>query len=333
MTTLNVNTDWQGPQLGPKALKGKKVLVLAADMENAGVSGVALGIEEAGEHLNWEVEVIDGGGDAEQLAELSNKLHTLDADAYVINGFNALDNSEALAQRTAINKPIIGWHSTNHNGPDTDQGIFANITTDAGSVAKLASNWALDHADSQGKQAGVIIITDSSSQFALDKANNMRSALQERGCEPLEFLDIGMGEAELLMTDMVQTMWDKYGERWNYTIAINDLYFDFIEDGFKAAGIPEELYPASVSGGDGSPSAYERIHANNHQKATVAEPLLLQGWQIVDEINRAFDGQQWSGLFTESCVVSGANILSDVSIDEFYDPANKYRDFYLSYWL
>ena len=57
-----------------------------------------------------------------------------------------------------------------------------------------------------------------------------------------------------------------------------------------AAGIKpgEQLF--NISAGDGSTSAYQRIDSNQYQYATIPEPLNLQGWQLIDELNRAFAG-------------------------------------------
>ena len=43
--------------------------------------------------------------------------------------------------------------------------------------------------------------------------------------------------------------------------------------------------------GDGSESAYQRIRSGQYQAVTVAEPLNLQGWQLIDEMNRAVQGE------------------------------------------
>ena len=46
-------TVWDGPTAGPKALSGKTVVVVAADMKNGGVLGVANGVEEAAAAIGW----------------------------------------------------------------------------------------------------------------------------------------------------------------------------------------------------------------------------------------------------------------------------------------
>lgn len=332
--SVDNTAPWDGPTSGPTILTDKNITVLAADMHNAGIAGISLGIEEACEFVGWRAHIIDANGDMEKLKSLCEDLNALEGDAFVINGSNSFESQNSITARLAANRPLVGWHCSPNNGPDEAHGIFTNITTDALHVAELTAVAALDYLKTHKseKTPGIVILTDSSSQFALDKANNIATKLKQEGCEPLEIVDLPMATAALNTLETTQSLWEKYGEKWNGTIAINDIYFDHLEADFLAIGIDEPQYPISISGGDGSKSAFERIQNNRHQKVTVAEPLLLQGWQAVDEINRALSGEVWSGFSTQSCAINPENVQTDVSIDEFYDPANKYRDHYLKIW-
>ena len=64
----------------------------------------------------------------------------------------------------------------------------------------------------------------------------------------------------------------------------------------QAAGVdPANGYPRKISAGDGSVPAFQRIRDKQYQFATVAEPLNLHGWHMIDEMNRAFAGEKPSG--------------------------------------
>jgi len=64
----------------------------------------------------------------------------------------------------------------------------------------------------------------------------------------------------------------------------------------QVAGLKGDGDPQNISAGDGSESAYQRIRDKDYQSATVPEPLNMQGWQLADELNRAFAHEKWSGL-------------------------------------
>ena len=66
----------------------------------------------------------------------------------------------------------------------------------------------------------------------------------------------------------------------------------------------------------------------DYQAATVAEPLTMEGWEIVDELNRALAGQHWSGFVPAPGLITKQNVPSG----DVFDPASGYRDVYKKVW-
>ena len=96
----------------------------------------------------------------------------------------------------------------------------------------------------------------------------------------------------------------------------------------RAAGKTGTGFPHNVGAGDGSADEYQRIKAGDFQSVTVPEPLTMQGWQIVDEFNRAFAGQKASGYVPVVHLVTKANV-GNVTV---WDPQNGYRTQYKKIW-
>ena len=99
-----------------------------------------------------------------------------------------------------------------------------------------------------------------------------------------------------------------------------------------AAGIDGKGAPKNGSAGDGSEAAFQRIRSGQYQAVTVAEPLNLQGWQLVDELNRAINKVDWSGYTSPLHVVTAENISFDGGDGNIFDPGNGYRDEYAKIW-
>jgi len=99
-----------------------------------------------------------------------------------------------------------------------------------------------------------------------------------------------LGSATKDMPQVTASLLQKYGKKWTYSLAINDLYYDGMVPALTAADIKPAGQLFNISAGDGSTSAYQRIRSNQYQYATIPEPLNEQGWQLVDELNRAFAG-------------------------------------------
>jgi ribose transport system substrate-binding protein len=322
-------TVWDGPTSGPVAAEGKTIVVLAGDMKNGGILGVTNGVEEAVDAIGWDVRVLDGAGSIQGRTAAFGQALALKPDGIIINGFDAVEQQAALAQAKEKGIPMVSWHAGPVIGPDADTGLFTNVSTDAMQVSASAAQWAFADA---GGEPGVVIFTDSTYAIAIAKADRIKEEIEALGGTVLEYVDTPIADTSSRMPTLTTALLQRYGAKWTHSLAINDIYFDFMGPSLAAAGIKGDAAPKAVAAGDGSESAYQRIRANQYQAVTVAEPLNLQGWQLVDELNRAVQGEEWSGYTSPLHVVTADNISFDGGDNNIFDPGNGYRDEYRKIW-
>ncbi len=322
-------TAWDGPTTGPQTEAGKLIVVLAGDMKNGGILGVTNGVQEAAAKAGWEVRVLDGAGSVQSRTAAFGQALALQPAGIIINGFDAVEQQAALDQAAAAGIPMVSWHSGPVIGANPGNGMAVNVSTDAMQVSKVAAEWAF--ADAGGKP-GVVIFTDSTYTIAIAKADKIKETIEALGGTVLEYVDTPIAETSQRMPTLTTALLQKYGESWTHALAINDIYFDFMGPALAAAGIPGDGAPKAVAAGDGSEGAYQRIRAGQYQAVTVAEPLNLQGWQLVDELNRAMQGEPASGYMSPLHVVTKDNISFDGGDNNMFDPGNGYRDEYAKIW-
>ena len=327
------NPRWDGPTTGPTGQPNKSVIYVSADQNNGGALGVGRGVEQAAKAIGWNFRLIDGvGTPAGRLAALQQALE-FKPDGIILGTVDAVEQADTLKQIAAKGIKLVGWHSLAQPGPAPAQQLFTNITTEPKEVAKAAAMFAV--ADSNGT-AAVVIFTDPAYEMGIAKSDAMAEGIRKcAGCSVLSVERIHHGEfrqTSALMTQHTAQLLHRYRAKWNYSLADNDLYFDFMLPSLVAASIPGSGYPRNISGGDGSESAFERIRKHHYQIATVAEPLNLHGWQAIDELNRAFAGQKASGYSTPVHLVTSANIKFDGGSRNEFDPDNGYRDAYTKIW-
>ena len=321
---------WDGPTSGPKVAAGKTIVFVSGDQKNGGILGASEGVKEAAAAAGWKVTVIDGQGSVSGRTAAMNQALTLKPDGIVVGGFDTKEQQVAFDAAAKAGSVVVGWHSGTKPGPEPEAGIFANVTTSPKDVSDTAAFQAIS--DSGGK-AGVIIFTDTQYEIAVFKARAMEAAVKKcGGCTVLEFVDSPIGESSQRMPQLTTTLLQKYGAKWTYSLAINDLYFDFMGPSLAAAGIKGDGTPKAISAGDGSESAFQRIRAKQYQAGTVPEPLNQQGWQLVDELNRAFNKAEWSGYISAIHLVTPDNIQFDGGPKNVFDPDNGYRDHYKAIW-
>jgi ribose transport system substrate-binding protein len=319
---------FDGPTTGPVAAEGKTIVVLAADLKNGGILGVTTGVEEAAAKIGWTVRVLDGAGSVQGRTAAFGQAMALQPDGIVINGFDAVEQQAAIEGVAAAKIPMVSWHSGPKIGCDAPGGIFANVSTDAMTVSETAAKWAM--ADG-GANVGAIIFTDSTYQIAIDKADRIKKTIEDMGGTVLEYVDTPIAETSTRMGPLTTSLLQKYGDKWTHSLAINDLYFDFMGPALAAAGVDGKANPKAGSAGDGSEAAFQRIRSGQYQAITVAEPLNLQGWQLVDELNRAVSGEACSGYVTAPALVTEEGLAAAGDSNQF-DPSNGYRDAYAKIW-
>lgn len=316
---------WNGPVTGPAAVSGKTLVYVAQTMTNPGVAGVAEGVREAAAAIGWQVRVIDGEGTPAGLQAAVSQAVTLAPSGIVIGGFDPRLTARQTADARAAGITLIGWHAVGSPGPGADPALFTNITTNVEEVAGISADWVIARS---GGSAGAVVFTDDSIPFARNKAELIRRRLA--GCAGVALLaseNIPIPDAGQRTPQEVSSLLSRFGERWTDSVAVNDLYFADAAPALRAAGRPGGGPPFNIGAGDGDPSAFQRINSRGYQAATVPEPLSQQGWQAVDEFNRAFAGRPASGYVAPVHVVTARNAGGASS----WDPEG-YREAYRRIW-
>jgi ribose transport system substrate-binding protein len=323
-------SKWDGPTSGPKAVGKKTIVYVAGDMRNGGILGVGQGVKEAAAAIGWDYREIDGQGTVSGQSTALSQAITLKPDALIVGGSDAVEQKAGLEAAAKEGIKIVGWHSGPKPGPLDGVPVFANVTTDSMEVAKVAAMKAI--ADSDGK-AGVVIFADSTYAIAIAKGRAMEAVIKKcGGCSVVAFEDTPLADVSTRIPQLTTTLLQQFGAKWTHSLAINDLYYDFMPPALAAAGIGGTGDPQNISAGDGSESAYQRIRAKDHQAGTVPEPLTMQGWQLVDELNRDFAGEKWSGYVPGVHLVTPDNVAFDGGSKNVFDPDNGYRDAYKKIW-
>jgi ribose transport system substrate-binding protein len=321
----DVDAPWTGPTTGPEAVPDKTIVYIAHTMTNPGVAGVARGVQEAGQIMGWTVETLDGQGTAEGVKAAFNEAIDLDPDGIVVGSFDPETAAEPVERANEAGIPVIGWHAVPEPGPSQDPELFTNITTRVEEVARISADWII--ADSGG-HAGVVLFTDGTLPFAKNKSDLIKEELETcAGVTLLSYKSIPIPEANARTADEVTSMLARFGERWTHSVAINDLYFDDAAPALLADGREGDGPPYNIGAGDGDPSAFERVNGRDFQTATVPEPLYEQGWQIIDEFNRAFAGEPATDYVAPVHITTRANSGGAA----FWDSGN-YREAYREIW-
>lgn len=324
-------TPWTGPTTGPMAQGKKLVVYVSSDQRNGGPQGAGDGAQEAAKAIGWDFRILDGQGSVQQRTTALNQAIALKPDGIILGNVDTQEQAPVIRRAAMLGIKMVGWHIGPSPGPIADPPVFTNVSTDPSDVAKAAAFYVI--ADSNGT-ANVILFKDSITTISTRKTDTSIALFKDcAGCKVLEVEDTPMGDLANRMASLTTSLLTKYGKQWTYAIAVNDLYFDFSAPSLQSAGVdPASGHPRQISSGDGSVTAFQRIRQKRYQVGTVAEPLHLQGWMSIDELNRAFAGQQPSGFVPPPHLFIAANLDRDGGPSNFYEPENGYKDIYRKIW-
>jgi ribose transport system substrate-binding protein len=324
-------TPWTGPTTGPTA-QGKKLIVyVSSDQRNGGPQGAGDGAQDAAKIIGWDFRILDGQGSVQGRTTALNQAIALKPAGIILGNVDTQEQAPVIRRAAMLGIKMVGWHIGPAPGPVNDPPVFTNVTTDPREVAKAAAFYAVT--ESNGT-ANVILFKDSITTISTAKTDTSVQLFKGcAGCKVLEIEDTPMGDLANRMPSLTTSLLTKYGKQWTYAIAVNDLYFDFSAPSLQAAGVDSASgYPRQISSGDGSVTAFQRIRQRRYQIGTVAEPLHLQGWMCIDELNRAFAGQPPSGFVPPPHLFVASNLDRDGGPNNVYEPENGYKDIYKKIW-
>jgi ribose transport system substrate-binding protein len=323
---LSSPAGYRGPAHGVRARRGGLVVFIAGDLTTGGIAGAALGVQQAAAAIGWRLQVFEGHGTTSGQTRALRAALRLKPAGIVLGGFDATAQTVALRRAGQLGVPVVGWHAGTRPGPDRQAGLFTNVSTDPASVARLAADYTIAHSDGTAR---VVIFTDRRYPIAAYKADVMAAEIRQcRRCSVLEVVDSPIDLAQQQMPAIVSSLLHRFGTRFRYMLTINGIYIGGALAAFANAGRGGDDPPFAIGAGDGDTSDFERIHAGDHQTASIAEPLYLQGWQIIDELNRARAGQPPSGYIAPPRLITRA----DVPRGEVFDPPSGYRANYRRIW-
>ena len=324
------NVPWAGPTTGPKAQKNKSIVVIASDLTNTGVLAVSRAIQKAASAIGWKVTVLNGAGTTSGLTSALNQAIALKPSGIVDDGYDFTTVAPLEAQVHSAGVPQVAWNGGPAPGPAAADDIFYNVAVSAPQISQIAADYAI--ARSNGK-AKVVIFTDNEFSVAETKANLMQAAIKKCStCKVIAYENTPIADATTRVPPLTSALLGQYGKNWTYSLAINDNYFEAMAPALASDGVSNSAAPVNISAGDGSPDAFQRIRTGDDQAATVAAPLSEQGWEVVDQMNRAIAGKSADNFVAAPRLFDHADIGTDGGPQNTYVPNNNYQQHYKTIW-
>jgi ribose transport system substrate-binding protein len=320
-------SDWRGPTSAPKPAPDKRVAYMSTDEQNDASREWGTAIEQAGARAGWKVIIIDGHGTPVGWQAGFNQAIALKVDGIVTNA-DAASLQPQIKDANAKGIVVVGIHATAFPGPQPDLGLFVNIQQDPREIGRAQADWVIAHSDGKAR---VVVTSHCEYAIACAKAHATEARIKEcAGCTVLEFSNSPIAEVAQRQPSLVTAWVQKYGTPL-YITSVADYTADYQIPALRTGGLdPSQVIIVSA---DGNKSAYERIRAGGqYQLVTASEPYKMQGYQAVDELNRAFSKMPPSGFVQTPYLVTPENINAEGGDKDTFIPSNDYEHHYLQLW-
>lgn len=320
-------TKWTGPTSGPKTQPGKTIVYIEAD------ANLALGVDwgtamkQAAAKVGWHLKIINGQGTTAGWTAAFSQALALHPDGIALSAdITSLKKQTAQAAKKGI--PIIGLEAIPHPGPDPALHVYTDISQNPTTLAHVMIDYAV--AKSDGK-ARVMLVYDNEYATAQLRDNAWKGELKKcSGCTLLANLSSPFSQATTLMPALMTSSLSKYGKDF-WPVAVDDGYWDYAVPALRSAGVAPSG-AVHLLAADGSATAYTRIRSGQYQEITLPAPAEEQGYQAIDEFNRAFHHLKPSGFEAPPYIVDKSNVNKYGGNHAVFNPANNFVGHYTKIW-
>ena len=276
---------FQGPTTAVKAVKGKKVTVVACPLANEGCLKAANAVKDAGKLLGWSVTLVDGKGDPAATAAAMAQAIAGKTDGIALIAIDRASTGSALAKAHSANIPVVGFADDNIPGTGPDN-VFAEVTLDGDRLGDMLGQWIV--ADSNGKAKVAMFNAPELSTIRKRFAATQKVLKACRTCkiESVTNFTLATSFTQLpLLTNNVLLSHPEVTYVWNPAGAFGTLQGTTI-DQTQAKGKVKVVTFDCVS------TNLSLIRSGTSTlKACAATGEIQSGYAIVDQLNRAFAGQ------------------------------------------
>lgn len=288
------STTWAGPTAAPKPATGKHVFVVTCSPDTEGCLRDAKGAVAGAEAIGWKATLLQTNGTVQSWNSTLDQALTQKADAIIVAGMAEAAIQAPLKRAAKEGVPVVTMLAGNQDpkiGTDFKGGLYAEVNADATKLGALAADWAIVQTDGKAK---IGVLTEKTFPILGARIDAFTTQLKKcSGCEITKELNIPVATLASQGAPTV-SQFLRANPDVNYLFSSYDGVGVFAVQGIKDSGSE-----AALVGQDANAANLDFIRNGQVQTADVGYPLEWAGWAAVDQVNRAFAGEQpakeWTG--------------------------------------
>lgn len=309
------------PADGPKAVSGKRIVVIPCAMAAEGCARPARAAIEAAKAIGWKTTLIDPAGDPSKTAQAVQKAIAIKADGIILESIDADSIAGPLGQAKAAGIKVVAGSTTN-----TAHGYDALIPPQQSLQRDgyLSGVAAFHLADDDLK-----MIAMEEDSFGVDRVRvaGLDQFFQDckaagASCDLLGKTNFQLTEAATQGPSQAAAL-ARQNPGFNVLWGVYDAALSYFIQGVQQAGLSNA--GGFAVGFDANSANLEMIRNGGYEKATIGLPMVWVGYAQIDAMNRLFAGQKPVDEGVHSKLLTKDNVPSSGAWDGDTDVRPAYR--------
>ncbi len=302
-------TTFPGPTVPVKAAAHKSIVAITCSSQGYGCVQGAIGVQQAGQALGWNVKVVDGKGDPGVWNSAIQQAVVAKADGIVLLAVNPALVQGGLAAAKAAKIQAEEIFIPKFPGTPVVDGY---ASTDHVQGGKIMADWIIK--DSGGK-ANVLMLNEPEFPELVQRNQALLAELKANcpGCSIADTVKLNIGTMAQQLPGAVTSSLQTH-PNIDYVVAPFDSSGIFAAQGIRQAGKTSSVRMVSA---EGDPNGIQGVQSGA-QATDLATVPPWGGWAAVDMLVRQFAGKPLTSealpqrLFDKSNVPTGKGWNGDV---------------------
>jgi ribose transport system substrate-binding protein len=296
LAQLYKGTMGQPPATGPKAAKGKKVLIVSCGQQTLSCVSGAKGAMDAAKAIGWDAQLFDGKFNPALYGTGVQQGISQKVDGIVLDAIDCATARPQLEKARKAGIKIVSFAAYDCDDPSIggaplfdgqvqfrgDPDVRASAFTHAGMQARFAA------AKQNGKAKVILFKLD-----ALLATKYMREGLERgfarcSGCKVVAEVPLAPTDIGPALQQKVQSVLLKHPEANTVMSGFDVLLLAGVEAGVRASGLGSKI---KLFGAEGYAPTADLVRGGS-VAGGVAVDGDWQGWAGIDELNRIFNGEK-----------------------------------------
>jgi ribose transport system substrate-binding protein len=276
---------WTGPTTSPAMSKDKFIVSIPCGLAAAGCKRIDDGVHAAAEAAGWKVQTIDPANDQNKMNAAIQQAISLGADGIALNSIEPALITSAVADARKAGLMVVNANAGREDEPVTDTSVQHDVSLQG---VKQGDMIAATICVNSGGKANVMLLQEPQFNLVNQRVQGTEDYLKKCPDTKSQRQQISIGDLGTTLQSKVKALLASNPDV-DTVVSPSDAFTPDVIAAVQQAGLGSKVAIYSM---DGNAQVIANIVAGGPAVASVGGALQQEGWAMVDDLNRLFQGEK-----------------------------------------